>query len=238
MNLRWCQHPHGGGVRAYHAHVVVRFVLADDQFLVREGTAALLSGCPQLELVGTAADLPELMALVDELRPDAVLTDIRMPPTYSREGIEAAHEIRGRYRSIGILVLSQYAEEDYAFSLLSKGATGLGYLLKERVGDRDELVHALLQVAAGGTVLDPKIVEAVVRQHSGSSSPLARLTDREREVLEQMALGKNNAGIGRGLVISERAVEKHINSLFAKLELSEERDVNRRVMAVLTLLRA
>ena len=114
----------------------------------------------------------------------------------------------------------------------------MGYLLKERIGDRDELVHALLQVAAGGTVLDPKIVEAVVRQHTGSASPLARLTDREREVLEQMALGKNNAAIGRTLVITERAVEKHINSVFAKLELSEEREVNRRVMAVLTLLRA
>ncbi len=218
--------------------MVVRFVLADDQFLVREGTAALLSGCPQLELVGTAADLPGLLALVEQLRPDAVLTDIRMPPTNSREGIQAAHEIRRRWPSIGVLVLSQYAEEDYAFSLLARGATGLGYLLKERVGDRDELVHALLQVAAGGTVLDPKIVEAVVRAQSGSASPLARLTDREREVLEQMALGKTNAAIGRTLVITERAVEKHINSLFAKLDLSEEADRNRRVMAVLTLLRA
>ncbi len=208
------------GRRAYDPEMAVRFVLADDQFLVREGTAALLSGCQELELVGTAADLPGLLALVDELTPDAVLTDIRMPPSYSREGIEAAQEIRRRHPSIGILVLSQYAEEDYAFSLLSQGATGVGYLLKERIGDRTELVHALLQVAAGGTVLDPKIVEAVVRQQSGSRSPLARLTDREREVLEQMALGKNNSAIARALVVTERAVEKHINSLFAKLELS------------------
>jgi DNA-binding NarL/FixJ family response regulator len=215
----------------------VRFVLADDQFLVREGTAALLAGCPELELVGTAADLDELLTVVEDTEPDAVLTDIRMPPNYSREGIEAAHRLRERYPAMGVLVLSQYAEEDYAFALLSEGANGVGYLLKERIGDRAELVHALQTVAAGGSVLDPKIVEAVVRQQQPARSPLAMLTQREREVLEQMALGKSNAAIARALVVSERAVEKHINTMFAKLGLTEEPDVHRRVMAVLTLLR-
>jgi DNA-binding NarL/FixJ family response regulator len=138
---------------------------------------------------------------------------------------------------MGVLVLSQYAEEDYAFALLAEGASGVGYLLKERIGDRAELVHALQTVAAGGSVLDPKIVEAVVRQQQPARSPLARLTQREHEVLEQMALGKSNAAIARALVVSERAVEKHINTLFAKLGLTEEPDVHRRVMAVLTLLR-
>jgi DNA-binding NarL/FixJ family response regulator len=215
----------------------VRFVLADDQFLVREGTAALLAGCPELELVGTAADLDGLLAVVEDTKPDAVLTDIRMPPTYSREGIEAAHRLRERYPAMGVLVLSQYAEEDYAFALLAEGASGVGYLLKERIGDRAELVHALQTVAAGGSVLDPKIVEAVVRQQQPARSPLARLTQREHDVLEQMAFGKSNAAIARALVVSERAVEKHINTLFAKLGLTEEPDVHRRVMAVLTLLR-
>jgi len=215
--------------------VPLRFVLADDQFLVREGTASLLAGAPELELVGTAADAPELLEIVEATRPDVVLTDIRMPPTYRREGIVAAHEIRSRHPRTGVVVLSQYADEDYAFALLERGATGVGYLLKERVGDRAELVHALQTVAAGGTVLDPKIVEAVVRRQT--TSPLARLTERERQVLEQMATGRSNAAIARMLVITERAVEKHINSLFAKLGLTHEPDVHHRVMAVLTLLR-
>jgi DNA-binding NarL/FixJ family response regulator len=215
--------------------VPLRFVLADDQFLVREGTASLLAGAAELELVGTAADAPGLLEIVEETRPDAVLTDIRMPPTYRREGIAAAHEIRARYPATGVVVLSQYADEDYAFALLERGAEGLGYLLKERVGDRAELVHALRTVAAGGSVLDPKIVEAVVRQQT--ATPLARLTERERQVLEQMAAGHSNAAIARALVVTERAVEKHINSLFSKLGLTDEPDVHRRVMAVLTLLR-
>jgi DNA-binding NarL/FixJ family response regulator len=188
--------------------------------------------------VATASDLDGLLAAVEEHAPDAVLTDIRMPPTSTTEGIDAARTIRERHPDIGVVVLSQYAEEEYAYELLKDGAAGLGYLLKERVGDLEELVRALNEVAKGGSVLDPRVVEALVaRKDKLAHSPLAQLTDREREVLEQMAQGKNNAAIARSLFLTERAVEKHINSLFHKLELSEEPDVHRRVMAVLAFLR-
>jgi DNA-binding NarL/FixJ family response regulator len=167
-----------------------------------------------------------------------VLTDIRMPPTNSTEGIDAALKIRGEHPEIGVVVLSQFAEEDYAYELLKDGAAGLGYLLKERVADVTELVRALNEVAKGGSVLDPKVVEALVAAKDRMAhSPLAQLTDREREVLEHMAQGQNNAAIARSLFLTERAVEKHINSLFHKLELSDEPEVHRRVMAVLAFLR-
>jgi DNA-binding NarL/FixJ family response regulator len=175
---------------------------------------------------------------VDEHRPDAVLTDIRMPPSNTTEGIVAARRIREGHPEIGVVVLSQYAEEDYAYDLLKDGATGLGYLLKERVADVEEVVRALDEVSRGGSVLDPRIVEQLVaRRGRESHSPLAELTDRERDVLEQMAQGKNNAAIAKSLFLTERAVEKHINSLFHKLDLSRETDVHRRVMAVLAFLR-
>jgi DNA-binding NarL/FixJ family response regulator len=161
-----------------------------------------------------------------------------MPPSHSTEGIEAAKRIRAEHPDIGVVVLSQYAEEDYAYELLKEGAAGLGYLLKERVADLDELVRALVEVSRGGSVLDPKVVEGLVtRKERLAHSPLAQLTEREREVLEQMAQGKNNAAIAKSLFLTERAVEKHINSLFHKLGLSEETDVHRRVMAVLAFLR-
>jgi len=217
---------------------MVRVVFAEDNYLVREGTAALLSASGEVDLVSLASTYDELMTAVDQDRPDAVLTDIRMPPTSTTEGIDAARKIRADHPEIGVVVLSQYAEEEYAYELLKDGAAGLGYLLKERVADLDELVRALNEVARGGSVLDPKVVEALVaRKDRVAHSPLAQLTEREREVLGQMAQGKNNAAIARSLFLTERAVEKHINSLFHKLGLTEETEVHRRVMAVLAFLR-
>jgi DNA-binding NarL/FixJ family response regulator len=221
----------------YHPRMI-RVVFAEDNYLVREGTAALLATSDQVELVGTATTRDELLAAVEEHAPDAVLTDIRMPPTGTNEGIEAAKTIRASHPEIGVVVLSQFVEEDYAFDLLKDGASGLGYLLKERVADIDELVRALGEVARGGSVLDPKVVEALVSAKDRMAhSPLAQLTDREREVLSHMAQGENNAAIAASLFLTERAVEKHINSLFHKLGLTEEPDVHRRVMAVLAFLR-
>ena len=213
-------------------------VFAEDNYLVREGTAALLESVPEVDLVATASDLDELLAAVEKEMPDAVLTDIRMPPSHTTEGIVAARRIRSEHPGIGVLVLSQYSEDDYAYELLKDGAAGLGYLLKERVADLEELVRALHEVSRGGSVLDPKVVEGLVaRKERLAHSPLGQLTEREREVLGEMAQGKNNAAIAKGLFLTERAVEKHINSLFHKLGLSEETDVHRRVMAVLTFLR-
>jgi DNA-binding NarL/FixJ family response regulator len=217
---------------------MVRVVFAEDNYLVREGTAALLQNSSDVELVGMAASLDELLEKVEELKPEVVLTDIRMPPTNTTEGIDAAKRIRAEHPEIGVVVLSQYAEEEYAYDLLKDGAAGLGYLLKERVSDLDEVVRALNEVSKGGSVLDPKVVEALVSAKDRMAhSPLLKLTEREREVLENMAQGKNNAAIAKSLFLTERAVEKHINSLFHKLGLSEETDVHRRVMAVLAFLR-
>jgi DNA-binding NarL/FixJ family response regulator len=218
--------------------VGLRVIFAEDNYLVREGTSALLGEVEDLELVGTASDLDGLLVAVEDHRPDAVLTDIRMPPTNTTEGIDAARRIRADHPDTGVVVLSQYAEEEYAYELLKDGAEGLGYLLKERVSDIEEVARALREVAAGGSVLDPKVVEGLVTRRSREErSPLKHLTEREREVLGLMAEGKNNAGIARSLFLTERAIEKHINSLFHKLGLSEEPDIHRRVMAVLTFLR-
>ena len=217
---------------------MVRVVFAEDNYLVREGTAALLNSSDEVDLIGTASALDELLTAVEELEPDVVLTDIRMPPTNTTEGIDAARGIRADHPDMGVVVLSQFAEEEYAYELLKDGAAGLGYLLKERVSNLDELVRALNEVAKGGSVLDPKVVEVLVSaKYRMAHSPLAKLTDREREVLEHMAQGQNNASIAKSLFLTERAVEKHINSLFHKLGLSEETDVHRRVMAVLAFLR-
>jgi DNA-binding NarL/FixJ family response regulator len=218
--------------------MTLRVVFAEDNYLVREGTASLLAGVDEVELVAAVGDLDSLLAAVEEHHPDAVLTDIRMPPSNSTEGIQAARRIRAEHPDTGVVILSQFAEEDYAYELLKDGAAGLAYLLKERLADLDELVRALYEVARGGSVLDPKVVEGLVaRKDRLAHSRLAMLTDREREVLDHMAQGKNNAAIARSLFLTERAVEKHINSLFHKLGLSEETDVHRRVMAVLAFLR-
>lgn len=219
--------------------MALRVVFADDNYLVREGVSALLAEVDDIELVDTVADPHSLMKSVAEHQPDAVLTDIRMPPTHTNEGIEAAKRIRAGHPDTGVVVLSQYVEEDYAFELLADGVAGLGYLLKERVSDLDELVRALHEVARGGSVLDPKVVEGLLaRKASEARSPLLGLTDREREVLQEMATGRNNATIAKTLYMSDRAVEKHIGSVFQKLGLVDEREVNRRVMAVLAYLEA
>jgi DNA-binding NarL/FixJ family response regulator len=218
--------------------VALRVVFAEDNYLVREGTAALLASAADIDLVATVADLDSLLAAVEEHGPGAVLTDIRMPPTHTTEGIDAAHRIRAEHPDVGVVVLSQFSEAEYAYELLKDGAAGLGYLLKERVADLEELVRALHEVARGGSVLDPKVVEGLVaRKERLARSPLAQLTERESEVLSHMAQGKNNAAIARSLFLTERAVEKHINSLFHKLELTDEADAHRRVMAVLAFLR-
>ena len=219
--------------------MVLRVVFAEDNFLVRQGTAALLGELEEIELVAVVEDPVSLLAAVDEHGPDAVLTDIRMPPSFTTEGIDAAKRIRAEHPDTGVVVLSQYVEEDYAFDLLQNGVAGLGYLLKERISEVDELLRALHEVARGGSALDPKVVEGLLaRQTSRTASPLLGLTDREREVLQEMATGRSNASIAKTLYMSERAVEKHITSLFQKLGLSEEGEVNRRVSAVLAFLDA
>ncbi|MCU1599613.1 MAG: DNA-binding response regulator [Frankiales bacterium] len=215
--------------------MALRIVFADDDFLVREGVAALLGECEDIDLVDTVADPNSLVKSVALHRPDAVLTDIRMPPTHTTEGIDAAKRIRAEFPGTGVVVLSQYVEDDYALELLADGVAGLGYLLKERISDLDELVRALGEVTRGGSALDPKVVEALLaRRSSEASSPLRSLSEREREVLQEMASGRNNATIAKTLFMSERAVEKHIGSVFSKLGLNDETEVNRRVMAVLT----
>ena len=222
----------------YDAPVPLRVVFAEDNYLVREGTVALLHEATDIEIVDTAATYDELMQAVADRGPDAVLTDIRMPPTGTDEGIRAARQIRAEHPSTGVVVLSQYADELYVYELLKDGAEGLGYLLKERVADLGEVVRALQEVSRGGSVLDPKVVEALVAAKDRMAhSPLALLTEREREVLSLMAQGMNNASIAKALFLTDRAVEKHINSMFHKLGLTEEPDVHRRVMAVLAFLR-
>jgi DNA-binding NarL/FixJ family response regulator len=217
--------------------VAIRVVLAEDNYLLRAGTAALFEALPEVELLAAVADKDQLLAAVEEHRPDVVITDIRMPPGHSTEGLVAALEIRKSFPGTGVILLTQLADPQYAYELLRGGAAGVGYLLKERIGDIAELLRSLQQVAAGGSVLDPQLVEAlVIRKERSAGSPLAALSPREREVLELMAQGKNNATIAAALFLTERAVQKHINSLFAKLGLSDSPDLDRRVAAVLALL--
>jgi DNA-binding NarL/FixJ family response regulator len=220
--------------------MALRVVFADDNYLVREGVAALLAEADGVDLVDVVADPERLLASVAAHSPDAVLTDIRMPPTFTTEGIDAAKLIRSQHPGIGVVVLSQYVEEDYAFELLADGVSGLGYLLKERVSQLDELVRALHEVSRGGSALDPKVVEGLMtRKATEARSPLLGLTEKEGTVLAAMATGRTNAGIAKTLYMSERAVEKHIGSVFQKLGLAaEEGETNRRVMAVLTFLEA
>lgn len=215
----------------------IRVVLAEDNYLLRAGTAALLQALDDVELLAAVADAEALLAAVAQYLPDVVITDIRMPPGHSTEGLAAAATIRERHPGTGVILLTQYADPQYAYEFLRAGAAGAGYLLKERIGDIAELQRSLQQVAAGGSALDPELVEALVtRRERADGSPLGTLTRREREVLEQMAQGKNNATIAKSLFLTERAVQKHINTLFAKLGLGDSVDVDRRVAAVLTLL--
>jgi len=217
--------------------VPIRVVFADDNYLLREGVKQLIETQPELELAATATDFDSLMAAVERDKPDVVLTDIRMPPSNSNEGIRAAEELRTRHPQTGVVVLSQFVEPEYALSLLAKGAAGRAYLLKERVSDIDQLVNAIKEVARGGSAIDPKVVEALVQARTRKAdSQLRELTAREREVLAAMAEGKNNAAIANSLFLTERAVEKHINSIFSKLGLQEEKDTHRRVRATLLYL--
>ena len=216
----------------YAVRVPITVVLAEDNALLRHGLARLIDSAPDLELLGAAADLPGCLALIEEHRPDVVVTDIRMPPNHADEGLAIA----ARHPDTGVVLLSQFSEANYALALLSDGSARRGYLLKERVADGDELADAIRRVAAGGSVIDPTVVEGLVAANKARPSRLDSLTPRELEVLGEMAQGKANASIAAKLVLSERAIEKHTNSIFAKLGLSEERDLNRRVSAVLVYL--
>ena len=216
---------------------MIRVALAEDNVLLREGISRLVAAHPQRELAGTASDLPGLMTLIGEQEPDVVVTDIRMPPTGQDEGLRAASWLRENRPTVGVVVLSQYTSPGYALTLLEHGSAGRAYLLKERVASVDELANAIRAVADGGSVIDPQVVDELVRSRSHpQSSSLDELTPRESQILAEMAQGKNNAAIAAALTVSERAVEKHTNSIFMKLGLSEEKDVNRRVKAVLLFL--
>jgi DNA-binding NarL/FixJ family response regulator len=221
----------------YRDRVPIRVVLAEDNVLLREGVARLIEGEPELELAAVCEDYDTLLEAIEKQNPDVVLTDIRMPPTGTDEGIRAAAYLRANKPDIGVVVLSQYADPAYALALLEEGSQGRAYLLKERVSDVDELLRAIREVARGGSVIDPKVVESLVDARTRADrSPIARLTPREREILGEMAQGRNNAAIAGRLILSERAVEKHINSIFSKLGLGEEPDAHRRVRAVLLFL--
>ncbi len=221
----------------YACPMTVTVALADDNLIVREGIAQLLSGQEDIEVVAACEDLDSLLQVVEERRPDVVVTDIRMPPTHTDEGIRLAALLRESHPDIGVVVLSNYAEPGFAMALLESGSEGRAYLLKERVHSRTQLASAIHSVAAGGSVMDPKIVEPLVIARSRSErSPLSELTAREREVLAEIAQGKSNAAIAESLVLTKRAVEKHINSIFLKLNLSDIEDVSKRVKAALLFL--
>jgi DNA-binding NarL/FixJ family response regulator len=216
---------------------MIRVALAEDNVLLREGISRLVAASDDFDLVGVAADLPQLLALAREQQPDVVITDIRMPPTGTDEGIQAAAWLREHLPETGVVVLSQYVAPQYALALLEHGSAGRAYLLKERVSSVDELARAVRAVAVGGSVIDPQVVDELVKARSAQrSSGLSLLTARETEILAEMAQGKSNSAIAGTLFVTERAVEKHTNSIFSKLGLSEERDVNRRVKAVLVYL--
>jgi DNA-binding NarL/FixJ family response regulator len=215
----------------------LRVAVADDHYLVREGVRQLLELGGEVAVVVGVGTAVELLAALERTRVDVVLTDIRMPPDHHLEGIEAAHTIRARYPAVGVVVLSAHADAGYALELFREGTAGLAYLLKDRVGDRAELLRALRATAAGDGVIDPLVVEAMLgRPGRRRPSALARLSSREREVLEQMAAGRSNSAIGQALYLSVSAVEKHISAIFAKLGLVEERSSHRRVAAVLAYL--
>ena len=215
----------------------MRIALADDSLIAREGVERILAGQTDIEVVASCGDLPSLLEAVESERPDVVVTDIRMPPTGTDEGIRLAALLRDEHPEIGVVVLSNYAEPAYALALLESGSEGRAYLLKERVHDRAQLVAAIESVAVGGSVLDSKIVEPLVAANLRvERSPLAALTGREREVLAEIAKGKSNAAIADTLVLTKRAVEKHINSIFLKLNLAFAEDVSKRVTATLLFL--
>ena len=214
-------------------------MIAEDHYLVREGVRGLLDSQPDLEVAAVCGDLDTLFAAVDAERPNVVVTDIRMPPTNTDEGIRAAELLRTSAPDVGVVVLSQYATPSYALALLESGSAGRSYLLKDRVGDVEQLASAIRAVAEGGSVIDPKVVEALVAANARSEeSPLSQLTPRELEVLREMAAGKSNAAIGETLFLTEGSVEKVIHSIFQKLELTWETSIHKRVKAVVLYLAA
>jgi DNA-binding NarL/FixJ family response regulator len=215
----------------------IRLVIADDHLLVREGVRRLLEADPDIEVAAVCSDLDSLLNAVEAEHPDVVVTDIRMPPGNSDEGIQAADRLRTTDPNVGVVVLSQYATPSYALALLEGGSAGRSYLLKERIQDPGELASAIRAVASGGSVIDPKVVEALVSEDArGEGSPLKSLTDRERDVLREMAAGKSNAAIGESLFLAERSVEKVIHAIFLKLGITWEPSVNKRVKAVILYL--
>ena len=217
--------------------MTVSVALADDHLIVREGIAQLLATEDDIDVVASCDDLDSLLEAIETHHPDVVVTDIRMPPTHTDEGIRLAAHLREHHPDIGVVVLSNYAEPGFALALLESGSEGRAYLLKERVHSRRQLASAIHSVAAGGSVMDPKIVEPLVHARSRiEHSPLGDLTVREREVLAEIAQGKSNAAIAESLVLTKRAVEKHINSIFLKLNLSDGADVSKRVKATLLFL--
>ncbi|HUG29560.1 MAG TPA: response regulator transcription factor [Candidatus Limnocylindria bacterium] len=217
---------------------LLRVVLAEDSYLVREGTRRVLESSGEVEVVAAVENAHDLLDAAERFAPDAVVTDIRMPPGHGTEGIVAAREIRRRHPDIGVVVLSQHADPAYVLDLFSDGTDGLAYLLKERVGDRAELLRALRETVEGRSVVDPILVEALVgRRRAEGSSPLADLTPRELEVLRLMAEGRTNAAIADELSLSESSIEKHTSVIFSKLGLSPETYLHRRVAAVVTFLR-
>lgn len=217
---------------------LMRVVIAEDNYLVREGTRRLLEDSGDVEVVAAVGDAVQLLEAVEQLAPDAVITDIRMPPGHGTEGIEAALALRRAYPRLGVIVLSQYSDAAYATDLFRDGTEGLGYLLKMSIGDLDELLAALRSVVAGRSVVDPAVVERLVEQRvRQGTSPLNALAPREREVLREMAEGRTNAAIGARLHLSESAIEKYVNAIFTKLDLGAATGVSRRVAAVLAYLR-
>jgi DNA-binding NarL/FixJ family response regulator len=227
----------GKGATGYGQPVAIRVVVAEDSLIVREGLQQLLAASPSVDVVAAYGDVQEVLDAVERDRPDVVLTDIRMPPSNTDEGIRLADHLRESRPSTGVVVLSQYSEPPYVLALLEHGSDRRGYLLKERIHDRGQLVSAIDAVARGGSVIDPKIVEVLVEAKARADrSPLAELTPRERDVLAEMAEGKSNAAIAESLVLTKRAVEKHINSIFTKLGLAASEDVSKRVKATLLFL--
>jgi DNA-binding NarL/FixJ family response regulator len=218
--------------------MAIRLVFADDSYLIREAVSKLLASHEEIELVATCEDFDSLIDAIEAEEPDVVLTDIRMPPDGTDEGIRAAEHLRENRPQTGVVVLSQYSDPDYAVKLFEKGSARRGYLLKERIEDPEQLAGAIREVAAGGSVIDPQVVDALVTARARAErSSISELTPRETEVLGEMAQGKNNAAIAESLVLTERAVEKHIHSIFSKLNLSYEKDAHKRVKAVLLYLR-
>jgi DNA-binding NarL/FixJ family response regulator len=219
------------------ASAPLRVVLADDSYLVREAITHVLSAAPEIEIVATCEDGDELREAIDREQPDVVLTDIRMPPSGDDEGITIARGLRETHPEVGVVVVSQYADPRYGIALLEHGSDGRAYLLKERLHDRAQIVAALQAVAVGNSVVDSKVVEALIAARArAESSPLSELTQRELEILSEIAQGKSNAAIAEHLVLTKRAVEKHINAIFLKLGLTQAEDFSRRVKAALIYL--